>query len=168
MESKSNNDKLITHIKNIFGIIIKYLKYSIIDGIIIGVLNYLFMLYMEMPWKIGISILMGITNLIPSVGPVAGAIVGGVVLAFYDIKQALWFLGFTVVLQTIDGLIIKPKLFGDSFGISGVWMLIAMIIGGGVFGVLGIIFVVPVVAIVKYLIKNVYLPYKHKEDFKKD
>ncbi len=154
MESKSNKEKIIIHIKNIIGIIIKYLKYSIIDGIIIGVANYLFMLYMEMPWKIGISILMGITNLIPSVGPVAGAIVGGVVLAFYDIKQALWFLAFTAILQTIDGLIIKPKLFGDSFGISGVWMLIAMLIGGGVFGVLGIIFVVPVVAIGKYLIKK--------------
>ena len=168
MESKSNKEKIIIHIKNIIGIFLKYLKYSVIDGIIIAVANYIFMLYMEMPWKIGISILMGITNLIPSVGPVAGAIVGAVVLAFYDIKQALWFLGFTVVLQTIDGLIIKPKLFGDSFGISGVWMLIAMIIGGGVFGVLGIIFVVPVVAIGKYLIKNVYLPHKHKEDFKKD
>ena len=80
MESKSNNDKLITHIKNIIGIIIKYLKYSIIDGIIIGVVNYLFMLYLEMPWKIGISILMGITNLFPSVGPVIGAIIGGVIL----------------------------------------------------------------------------------------
>lgn len=168
MESKSNKEKIIIHIKNIIGIFLKYLKYSVIDGIIIAVANYIFMLYMEMPWKIGISILMGITNLIPSVGPVAGAIVGAVVLAFYDIKQALWFLGFTVVLQTIDGLIIKPKLFGDSFGISGVWMLIAMIIGGGVFGVLGIIFVVPLVAIGKYLIKNVYLPHKHKEDFKKD
>ncbi|MCR5415272.1 MAG: AI-2E family transporter [Pseudobutyrivibrio sp.] len=164
MESKSNKEKIITHIKNIIGIFLKYLKYSVIDGIIIAVANYIFMLYMKMPWKIGISILMGITNLIPSVGPVAGAIVGGVVLAFYDIKQALWFLAFTAIFQTIDGLIIKPKLFGDSFGISGVWMLIAMIVGGGVFGVLGIIFVVPVVAIGKYLIKNVYLPYKHKDD----
>lgn len=161
---QKNTEKIIMHIKNIIGIVLKYLKYSIIDGIIIAVANYIFMLYMEMPWKIGISILMGVTNLIPNVGPVVGAIIGGVVLAFYDIKQALWFLGFTVIIQIIDGLIIKPKLFGDSFGISGIWMLIAMIVGGGVFGILGIIFVVPVVAIGQYLIKNVWLPHKHNDD----
>ena len=157
-------DKIITHIKNIIGIIVKYLKYSVIDGIIIGIVNFIFMYVMEMPWKIGISILMGITNLVPNFGPVIGAVIGGIVLAFFDIKQALWFLGFTVILQTIDGLFIKPKLFGDSFGISGVVMLIAMIIGGAVFGIFGMIFVVPVVAIAKYLIKDVLLPNKHKDD----
>ena len=111
---------------------------------------------MEMPWKIAISILMGVTNLVPSVGPVVGAVIAGVVFAFYDIKQALWFLGFTVILQTIDGLFIKPKLFGDSFGIPGIWMLLAMIVSGAIFGVPGLIVVVPVVAIAKYLIKHVF------------
>ena len=157
-------DNLLTHIKNIIGIIVKYLKYSIIDGVIIGAVNFIFMDFMEMPWKIAISILMGVTNLVPNFGPVVGAIIGGAVLAFSDIKQALWFLGFTVVLQTVDGLFIKPKLFGDSFGISGVFMLIAMIVGGGLFGVIGMIFVVPVVAIAQYLIKDVLLPNKHKKD----
>ncbi|SDI00438.1 protein of unknown function DUF20 [Pseudobutyrivibrio sp. 49] len=157
-------ENLLTHIKNIIGIIVKYLKYSVIDGIIIGAANFVFMYFMEMPWKIAISILMGVTNLVPNFGPVVGAIIGGVVLAISDVKQALWFLGFTVVLQTVDGLFIKPKLFGDSFGISGVFMLIAMIVGGGLFGIFGMIFVVPVVAIAKYLIKDVLLPNKNKKD----
>jgi predicted PurR-regulated permease PerM len=157
-------ENLLTHIKNIIGIIVKYLKYSIIDGIIIGAANFVFMYFMEMPWKIAISILMGVTNLVPNFGPVVGAIIGGVVLAISDVKQALWFLGFTVVLQTVDGLFIKPKLFGDSFGISGVFMLIAMIVGGGLFGIFGMIFVVPVVAIAKYLIKDVLLPNNNKKD----
>ncbi|SFN97961.1 protein of unknown function DUF20 [Pseudobutyrivibrio sp. UC1225] len=157
-------ENLLTHIKNIIGIIVKYLKYSVIDGIIIGAANYTFMYFMEMPWKIAISILMGVTNLVPNFGPVVGAIIGGVVLAISDVKQALCFLGFTVVLQTVDGLFIKPKLFGDSFGISGVFMLIAMIVGGGLFGIFGMIFVVPVVAIAKYLIKDVLLPNKNKKD----
>ena len=157
-------ENLLTHIKNIIGIIVKYLKYSIIDGIIIGAANFVFMYFMEMPWKIAISILMGVTNLVPNFGPVVGAIIGGVVLAISDVKQALWFLGFTVVLQTIDGLFIKPKLFGDSFGISGVYMLIAMIVGGGLFGIFGMIFVVPMVAIAKYLLKDVLLPNKNKKD----
>ena len=147
-----NKEKIIIHIKNIFGIVKAYFKCSIIDGIIIGVSNYLFMLYMEMPWKIAISILMGITNLVPNFGPIIGAILGGIVIAIYDIKQALWFLGFTVILQTIDGLVIKPKLFGKSFGISGVLMLIAMIIGGAVFGVVGMVLAAPAVAIARYII----------------
>ena len=150
-------EKILTHIKNILVIILKYLKYSVIDGIIIGVVNFIFMYFMEMPWKIAISILMGVTNLVPNFGPIVGAVIGGIVLAISDVKQALWFLGFTVVLQTIDGLFIKPKLFGDSFGISGVIMLIAMIIGGGLFGILGMIFVVPVVAVARYLIKDVLM-----------
>ena len=69
-----------------------------------------------------------------------------------------------VPLQIIDGLFIKPKLFGDSFGISGVFMLIAMIFGGSLFGIFGMIFVVPVVAIAKYLIKDVLLPNNNKKD----
>ena len=158
-----DKEKIITHIKNIFGIIVNYLKCSIIDGFIVGAVNFIFMYFMEMPWKMGISILMGITNLVPNFGPVVGAIIGGAVLAFYDVKLALWFLGFTVVLQTIDGLFIKPKLFGESFGISGVVMLIAMIIGGVLFGFWGMIFVVPVVAIARYLIKNVFLPKKQDD-----
>ena len=110
------------------------------------------MWYMEMPWKIGISILMGITNLVPNIGPVVGAILGGVVIAFYDIKQALWFLVFTVILQAIDGLVIKPQLFGKSFGISGVLMLITMIVGGALFGVAGLVLAAPAVAIIRYII----------------
>ena len=145
-------DEITTHIKNIFGIVKEYFRCSIIDGLIVGAANYLFMWYMEMPWKIGISILMGITNLVPNIGPVVGAILGGVVIAFYDIKQALWFLVFTVILQAIDGLVIKPQLFGKSFGISGVLMLITMIVGGALFGVAGLVLAAPAVAIIRYII----------------
>ncbi|SDB50572.1 protein of unknown function DUF20 [Pseudobutyrivibrio sp. YE44] len=159
---KMNKDKIVTHIKNILGIILKYLKCSIIDGAIIGVINFIFMLYMDMPLKVLISIFMGITNLVPSIGPVVGGIISGVVLAFFDIKLALWFLGFTVVLQTIDGLFIKPKLFGDSFGISGVWMFIAMMVAGFFFGIVGLILVVPIVAIIQYVIK--VIKHSHKQE----
>ena len=161
-------DSIITHIKNIIGIVLKYLKYSIIDSVIVGVINYIFMLYMKMPWQILISILIGITNLVPNVGPIFGAIIGGVVIAFYDVKQALWFLGFTVILQTIDGLVIKPKLFGSSFGISGVWMLIAMMVGGAIFGVVGLVLAAPAAAIIKYIIKDIILPQRHNKELPVD
>ncbi|MCR5771741.1 MAG: AI-2E family transporter [Butyrivibrio sp.] len=162
ISSTDKNEKIINHLKNIFGIIKTYFKCSLIDSLIIGVANFVFMFVMSMPHSILISIIAGITNIIPNVGPVIGAAIGGVILMFYDTKLALCFLAFTVILQILDGLIIKPKLFGESFGISGIWMFIAMLVGGGVFGVVGMILVVPVVAIVQYLYKNVYLQYKKR------
>ncbi|MBQ7636305.1 MAG: AI-2E family transporter [Lachnospiraceae bacterium] len=155
IEDNNRKKTLSDHVRNIFGIVVKYFKFSLIDSVIIGVANYVFMWLMHMPHGILISIIIGITNLIPNVGPVAGAIVGGVILMFYEVKQALWFLLFTVVLQILDSLLIKPKLFGKSFGVSGIVMLLAMLVGGGVFGIVGMILVVPAVAIIQYLYKNV-------------
>ncbi len=157
-DNNSSGKTLSDHIRNIFGIIGKYFKFSLIDSVIIGVANYAFMWFMHMPHGILISIIIGITNLIPNVGPVAGAIVGGTILMFYEVKQALWFLLFTVVLQILDSLLIKPHLFGKSFGVSGIVMLLAMLIGGGVFGILGMILVVPVVAVIQYIYKNILRP----------
>ncbi|MCR5032213.1 MAG: AI-2E family transporter [Lachnospiraceae bacterium] len=156
------------HLKNILGIITKYFKWTLIDSAIIAVVNAAVMVFLKMPHSILISVIMGITNIIPNVGPVIGAVVGGVILMFYDVKQALWFLILTVILQIVDGLWLKPKLFGESFGISGVWMLIAMVVGGGIFGVVGMVLVVPVVAIVQYLYKKVYLPWKKGQDGRND
>lgn len=163
-EDKETKEKIQTHLKNIWEIIVKYFKCTMIDSLIIGVVNYVFMLILGMPHSILISIIMGITNIIPNVGPVIGGAIGGIILMFYNSDQALWFLIFTVVLQAIDGIIIKPKLYGESFGISGLWMLVAMLVGGGIFGVVGLVLIVPIVAIAQYLYKNVYLPYKNKKD----
>jgi len=159
-----NKEKIINHLKNILGIIKKYFKCSLIDSLIVGALNMILMLILGMPHSILISIIVGITNIIPSIGPVIGAAIGGVILMFYDTKLALWFLVIAVVIQILDSLIIKPKLFGQSFGISGIWMFIALFIGGGVFGVAGMILVVPVIAIVQYLYKNVYIPYRNSKN----
>ncbi len=162
--SEESPKTISDHLKNIVGIIGKYFKYSLIDSLIIGVANFVFMLVTSMPHSILISVIMGVTNIIPNVGPVIGAIIGAVILMFYDAKYVLWFLIFTVILQALDAVFIKPKLFGSSFGVSGLWMLIAMLVGGGLFGVVGMVLVVPVVAIVQYLYKNVYLPYQKKKN----
>lgn len=150
-------EKVITHIKNIFEIVRKYIGCTIIDSFIIGIANYIFMLCMGMPWKVLISVLIGITNIVPNFGPIVGALIGGIVIAFYDIHQTLWFLLFTIILQTIDGLLIKPKLFGKSFGISGIWMLLGMIIGGAILGVVGFVLAPPMVAIIRYIIKDIIM-----------
>ncbi len=155
-KDEETKGKIVNHIKNIWEIFVKYFKCTVIDSLIIGVANYIFMLITSMPHSVLISVIMAITNIIPNLGPVIGAIIGGVILMFYDTKQALWLIVFTIILQILDGFVIKPKLYGSSFGVSGIVMLIAMLIGGGIFGVLGLVLVVPAVAVIQYLYKSYY------------
>ena len=156
-------EEIKDHLKNIGRILVEYLKGTAIDSLIIAVANLIFMLVMKMPFSILISVIVGITNIIPNVGPALGGLFGAMILFFKDPKMALWFLIFTVVLQLIDGLILKPKIFGKSFDISGVVILIVMVIAGFCFGIVGLVVCVPVVAIIKYIIKNIIQAKKEPE-----
>ncbi len=149
----------LVHLKKIDTILTKYLVFSIVDGLIIGFVNFIFMMILGMQYSGLVSVIVGITNLIPTFGPIIGTVIGGLILLLVNPMHALYFVIFTLVLQTVDGYILKPKLFGGTFGISGLWILIAIIVGGRIFGILGILLAIPFVAIADYLIKNVYLPF---------
>lgn len=132
-------------------ILIRYIAFDIIDGIIVGVANLIFMSVAGMPYSILISLVVGITNLAPTFGPIVGGIIGGFILVLVNPFYALWFIIFTVVLQTIDGYILKPKLFGGSLGVPGVWILISIIVGSRILGVAGILLAIPFAAIVDFI-----------------
>ena len=100
----------------------------------------------------------GVTNLIPSFGPVIGAVIGGFILLLVNPWHALLFLGFTAVLQTLDGYVIKPKLFGDSLGVSGLLILISIVLFGNIFGVVGILLAIPLAAIIDFTYEEGILP----------
>ena len=110
---------------------------------------------MDMPYNILISVVVGITNLAPTFGPIVGGLIGAFILLLVNPWQALWFILFTLVLQTIDGYILKPKLFGNSFGVSSIWILITIIVGGRMFGVWGILLAIPFAAIADYFYRDV-------------
>ena len=97
---------------------------------------------------------MGITNLAPTFGPIVGAVIGAFILVLVNPWYALWFLIFTIILQTIDGYILKPRLFGESLGVSALMVLISIIIGGRLFGVIGILFAIPFAAIIDFVWKD--------------
>jgi predicted PurR-regulated permease PerM len=139
-----------TYLDRCNSIIIKYISVDLIDGIIVGVVNYIFMLIMGMPYAALISVVVGVTNMIPTFGPIIGAVIGGFILVLINPWHALWFLVFTVAIQTIDGYILKPKLFGDSLGVSALMILIFIILGGRLFGVIGILVAIPAAAIVDF------------------
>ena len=149
-------------------ILIEYVIYDLIDGLIVGVANFIFMKSMNMPYAILVSVIVGITNLAPTFGPIAGGVIGGFILILVSPWQTLWFVIFTVILQTIDGYILKPKLFGGTFGVSSLWILICIIIGGRLMGVAGILVAIPFAAIFVVIIRDYFSPWLQRRDEKKD
>lgn len=135
-------------------ILIRYIGVDVVDGIVVGVVNFLFMIIMRMPYAALISVIVGITNLAPTFGPIVGAVLGAFILVLVNPWYALWFLIFTIILQTIDGYILKPRLFGESLGVSALMVLISIIIGGRLFGVVGILFAIPFAAIIDFVWKD--------------
>jgi Predicted permease len=136
----------------------RYVICDLIDGLIIGAANAVFMAVCGMQYIGLVSVLVGVTNLIPTFGPLVGAVIGTFILLMVNPIHALLFLIFTIILQTIDAVVIKPKLFGNTFGVSGLLILVALVISGKVFGIIGIIFSVPVVAIGDYVYREILIP----------
>ena len=106
-----------------------------------------------------VSMIVGVTNLAPTFGPIVGGILGGFFLLLINPWYALWFLIFTIILQTIDGYVIKPKLFGDQLGISSVLVLVFIIVGGRLVGVYGVLLSIPLAAITDFVYRDYLLSY---------
>ena len=140
-------------------IFIQYIGCSLLDACIIGVTNSVFMAIVGMENITLISLIVGITNLLPTFGPLIGGVLGIVFLLLTNPIHALYFLIFTVILQAMDGYVIKPKLFSNSLGLSPVLTLVSIILGGKMFGILGILLAIPVVAVADMLYQERLLPW---------
>jgi len=115
-----------------------------------------------------ISVVVGLTNLVPTFGPIIGAVVGAFVLMMNNPIHALLFLAFTGILQALDGYMIKPKLYGDTLGVPGIWILIAVVIGGRVLGMWGMLLAIPIVAILDIVIRETLLPFMEERKIKRE
>ena len=144
----------------------RYIIYNFIDSFVVGITNAIFMAIAGMEYVGLVSFVVGITNVIPTFGPVIGAIIGALVLLMVKPSSALVFLIFTLILQTVDGYVLKPRLFGNSLGVSGLWILIGIVVGGNMFGVVGILLAIPAVAIIDFIYGNYLLPRleKHRNE----
>ncbi|MCI6637735.1 MAG: AI-2E family transporter, partial [Lachnospiraceae bacterium] len=138
-------------------IMIRYIVGELLDALIIGLSNFVFFLIVGLPYNLLISVVVGVTNLAPTFGPIVGGVVGAFILVLNNPWHALWFIIFTIILQTIDGYVIKPKLFGNTLGVSSVWILVCIIVGGRMFGVPGILLAIPFAAISDYVYNNYIL-----------
>ena len=149
-------------------ILLRYIGAILLDALIVSVVNMIFMLATGMSYAGLVSFVVGVTNMIPTFGPMIGAVIGAFILLLVKPSYALWFLIFTFLLQTCDGYIIKPKLFGGTLGVSGLWILIAIILGGRLFGVAGVLLAIPFAAIFTEIYKSYVLPFLERQREKKE
>ncbi|MFQ9193460.1 MAG: AI-2E family transporter [Candidatus Gastranaerophilaceae bacterium] len=125
---------------------------KLIDSLIIGILCFIAMSILKLPYALIISVIVGVTNMIPYFGPFIGAVPGILLLLFVSFKYALIFTVLIIVLQQFDGLYLGPKILGESTGLRPLWIIFAITVGGSMAGVLGMFLGVPTLAVIAYIL----------------
>lgn len=125
-----------------------FINGKIIDSMIIGVICFIVMTAFDWEYSLLISCIIGITNVIPFFGPFIGAIPSALLILMVDPRQCIYFLIFILILQQFDGNILGPKILGDSTGLSSFWVLFAVLVGGGLFGFVGMVVGIPIFAVI--------------------
>jgi predicted PurR-regulated permease PerM len=131
-----------------------FINGKILDSAIIGVLCYIACLIFKFPSALLVSVIIGVTNVIPFFGPFIGAIPATLLILIQNPIKALWFVLFVLVLQQVDGNIIGPKILGNTTGLSSFWVLFAILLFGGLWGFVGMIVGVPLFAVIYDVIKK--------------
>lgn len=126
---------------------------KIIDSAIIGVLCFVGVSILKMPYALLVSVIVGVTNVIPVFGPYIGAVPSAILILIVDPLKGLYFIIFIILLQQLDGNVIGPKILGNSTGLSAFWVLFSILVFGGLFGIVGMIIGVPTFALIYYIIK---------------
>ncbi|MBR2778814.1 MAG: AI-2E family transporter [Firmicutes bacterium] len=155
--NKPTHDLTAGFLKRCNDTMISFIVLDLADALVVGAVNFLFMIVASIPYAVLISIIVGLFNLAPTFGPIIGCLIGAFLLLLVNPWYALVFIIFTIVLQIFDGYIFKPKLFGNRFGVSAVAILIFIIIGGGLFGVTGILIAIPLASIADYIYQDIVL-----------
>ena len=124
---------------------------KIIDSAIIGVLCFIGLSVLNMPYAMLVSVVVGVTNVIPFFGPYIGAIPSAVLILLTDPRMGIYFIIFIIALQQFDGNVLGPKILGDTTGLSAFWVVFSILIAGGLFGVPGMILGVPSFAVIYYI-----------------
>ncbi|MCI6887513.1 MAG: AI-2E family transporter [Lachnospiraceae bacterium] len=127
---------------------------KLLDSLIIGIMSFVLLSAAKMPYVLLISVIIGVTNVIPFFGPFIGAIPSAFLILLVNPMQCLYFVGFILLLQQFDGNILGPKILGDSTGLSSFWVLFSILLFGGLFGFVGMIIGVPTFAVFYRLVRE--------------
>lgn len=152
--SEKHSKQIIRNTRECNRIFSQYIIGKAVDSLIIGILCFILMCILGLPYALVISVFVGITNMIPYFGPFIGAVPGVLILLFISPKQCLMFGILIFLLQQFDGTILGPKILGSSTGLQPIWVIFAILSGSYVAGVLGMFLGVPVVAVIAYLLNK--------------
>ena len=130
-----------------------FIRGKLLDSLIIGILCFIGCSILKFPYTPLVSVVVGVTNVIPFFGPFLGAIPSAFLILLVDPLKCLYFVLFVFALQQLDGNVIGPAILGDSTGISSFWVIVSILVGGGFFGVLGMFLAVPTFAALQALVK---------------
>lgn len=132
----------------------KYISGQLTDAAVLGTICFIAMSIFNMPYAVLVSVIITVTNVIPIIGPFIGAIPSIFIISLVSLPSALGFALLILVLQQLDGNILVPLIVGESTGLSGFWVFLAIFIGGGLFGIVGVIVAVPTMAVLYSIIKE--------------
>ena len=131
-----------------------FVRGQLMEALILGIVCYIGLTLFRFEYALLISFFVGITNIIPILGPYIGAIPSFLLLLMVNPVHALWFIVYIIVLQQIEGNLIYPRVVGDAMGISGFWIMVAVIVGNSLFGVPGILMGIPILSCLYIIIKE--------------
>lgn len=152
--SPKRGNKIITTVRKSNEIFGGFIIGKIIDSAIIGVLCYIGCSILKMPSTLLVTVIVGVTNIIPFFGPFIGAVPSVLLVLIQSPIHAVYLTIFIFVLQQLDGNIIGPKILGDTLGLSSFWIMFAILLGGGMFGFFGMLLGVPIFAVIYYIMEQ--------------
>ena len=144
----------IAYVDKMFG---GFIDGKLVDSAIIGVLCYVGCSALRFPNALLVSVIVGVTNIIPFFGPFLGAIPGALLILIESPIKALWFLVFILFLQQLDGNVIGPKILGNHTGVSSFWVLFSILLFGGMWGIVGMVIAVPLFAVIYDLLRRLVI-----------
>ena len=157
--SESKYESMVRFLSRCDKILVSYIVSTLLDAAIVGIANAIFMGIMGMEYIGLISVVVAVANLVPTFGPIVGGAIGAFILLLVKPVHALIFIIFTFILQFIDPYFIKPKLFGNTLGVSGLLILVFVLVLGSMFGIPGILVAIPLAAIAEFVYEEGILVY---------
>ena len=156
-------DRYESHLNDIWkqfnSIFSRYIVFTLLEALTVGLLNAAFMLITGTPYVVLISVVVGITNLAPTFGPIFGGAFGAVLLLLAEPGRVIPFIVFTLILQLIDGYIVEPKLYGEALNVPSFLVLTFLVVGGKLWGFTGLLLAIPTAALLSYIYNNIIIPW---------
>lgn len=156
-------DKYHAHMNSIWhqfnSIFSRYIVFTLLESLTVGILNAGFMLITGTPYVVLISVVVGVTNLAPTFGPIFGGAFGALLLLLAEPNRVIPFIVFTLIIQLIDGYIVKPKLYGEALNVPSFLVLTFLVVGGKLWGFFGLLLAIPLAALLSYIYNNIIIPW---------